>query len=162
MSKNDSPDLWNISKDDFVANVGKMMNDVSPDLSPSIFERLIGHIKAVLDQAERLRAGTSTPDNFLTIDQIECLLTELRQRQADIDFKSFIDDLKHFKAEEALIDQKKNEYSLLGIKLRNNRVFNTSVLTLFGRIPFQWKTDVVDAVYKQYGEPKAKGFSANN
>ncbi|MDR0550265.1 MAG: hypothetical protein LBI10_12795 [Deltaproteobacteria bacterium] len=24
-----------------------------------------------------------------------------------------------------------------------------------------WKTDVVDAVYKQYGDPKAKGFSAN-
>ncbi|MDR0550264.1 MAG: hypothetical protein LBI10_12790 [Deltaproteobacteria bacterium] len=137
MSKNDSPDLWNISKDDFVANVVKMINDISPDLSPSIFERLIGHIKAVLDQAEQLRAGTSTPDNFLTIDQIECLLTELRQRQADIDFKSFIDYLKYFKAEEALINQKKNEYGILGIKLRKNRVYNTSVLTLFGRIPFQ-------------------------
>ncbi|MDR0882110.1 MAG: hypothetical protein LBP55_06165 [Candidatus Adiutrix sp.] len=54
-----------------------------------------------------LREGTSDPENFLTISQMESMMLDLERRIKEADLKSLLEELKHLKGEDAIVDKKK-------------------------------------------------------
>jgi hypothetical protein len=81
-------------------------------------------------------SGTSDPENFLTLGQIEQLMLEHQRHIHEIDLKVLLENMRSLSGESAVIARKKKEYRLKGIKLRNFRRCTTSILTRVGRVSY--------------------------
>jgi hypothetical protein len=58
--------------------------------------------------------GTSDAQHFLTIDQIEQLVTELQSSQRKIDVDTLINDIRAVKGEDLIIAEKKTNINRKG------------------------------------------------
>ena len=65
------------------------------------------HLRALMAHGELLAKGLSGPDQFLSMDQLENLMLQLRQDSNDIDLRAFMAALKNLTDENILIKKKK-------------------------------------------------------
>ena len=88
-------------------------------------------LRIVEEFRERIIVGTSSPDNFLTISEIERLWSELRG-DTSLLYSDMLSDLLNDVDETELIRKKKTEYREKGIVLRTNKKYSRSILTING------------------------------
>jgi hypothetical protein len=95
------------------------------------------HMAIIIEYLRRLGAGTSDASAFMSVDQIERLLLELRSAQADAGLRALLVRMRNVKAESGIIAQKKSEYRQKGVRLRIFCRSGSSVMTLAGRVPYE-------------------------
>jgi hypothetical protein len=97
------------------------------------------HLHIMAEHIDRMKVGTSSAKNFMDMDQIEEEMLSLQNRFDDSDRQKLISLLKNIKAEKELIEQKKNEFASVGIKLKIFRAYPTSVMSKIGKIDYTRK-----------------------
>ncbi|MDR2459497.1 MAG: hypothetical protein LBE38_01750 [Deltaproteobacteria bacterium] len=73
--------------------------------------QFLEHVSIVLNFEEILRNGTSDPDNFFTITEIEALFKDFHERLFDADFRNLLTKMVNLKGEAAIIKKKRGNTS---------------------------------------------------
>jgi hypothetical protein len=139
-------------------DAGEASNEIAPELKEAFeseiakivklgyeyglnfsFSNLYEHIKIIIERSNKLRIAMAKSDDFIKISEIEELLSSLFNKQQELDMLDFMQDLQHNQSEKQLILKKKDEYLSKGIKLRVFRDYQTSIVTIFGRIYYTRK-----------------------
>jgi hypothetical protein len=95
-------------------------------------------LKQLIDYQKKLEAATSDASTFASMAELERLMTDLRVKLNDVNFRSLLDKMSKLEVEAEIVSQKKNEYlQLHGVKLRNHCRSKTSVMTLSGRVIYE-------------------------
>jgi hypothetical protein len=68
---------------------------------------ILEHIKASVEYSILFERGTSNPDNFISMDDIERLIVNLGNKRHDIDFNNLLNDMVQLSAEKKIIAKKK-------------------------------------------------------
>jgi hypothetical protein len=97
----------------------RLLNELVRLISDSIEkhgnEANINHIletvKIVVEHDNAFRLGTSDPDNFMTMEEIESLFISRQQRLKDIGIKDLLGKMKKMDGEAAIIAKKKRNTS---------------------------------------------------
>jgi len=90
-------------------------------------------LRIVDEFRQRIVAGTSDPDHFMTISDIERLWSDLRG-DTSLLYSDMLSELLSEVDETDLIRKKKTEYRNKGIVLRTNKKYFRSILTTNGRL----------------------------
>lgn len=93
------------------------------------------YIETLYDFENKFRMGTSDPDNFLSLTNIESLVMGLTKSQSSLNKELAWDKLNSID-ETPLIERKKKEYLQNNVKLRIDRRLNRTIVTLFGKITY--------------------------
>lgn len=88
-------------------------------------------LRIVEEFRQRIIAGTSDPEHFLSISEIEKLWSELRGSTSLL-YSDMLTDLLSETDETELIRKKKTDYREKGIELRTNRKYSRSIMTING------------------------------
>jgi hypothetical protein len=124
---------------DFLDSIFKKLSEYFINCNPTNanLHQIDEHISLLISHQNQFRSGTSDTEQFLTIGQIENMMVQLKRHLGEVDLQALLADMEQLNAEEELILKKKDEFRNKMIKLRKNRRYWTSVMTLAGRVQFQ-------------------------
>jgi hypothetical protein len=133
-------------KEAFVSELAKIL-DLGIEYGFNFsFDNFYEHTKVMFDRSHQVRLGLSKGDDFIKISEIEELISSLLNRHQELDMLDLMHDLQHKQGEKDLIIKKKVEYQSKGIILRVFRDYQTSVVTLFGRIHYTRKALIISPI----------------
>jgi hypothetical protein len=114
---------------------------------------VLKHIDILYELGDIFECGTSNPDNFFILADIESLYLGYWSRLSEVDFRNLLTIMANFKGEASLI-LKNGEYLLKGVKLKNFHLYESSIMTLAGRVSCK------RMVLRPSGSSDAEKFSA--
>jgi hypothetical protein len=148
---------------DFLTYASRLVTEYYPNHPNAFYDNILEFIEASKNFDKQFLYGTSDSNNPMTFGQLETLFVELRKNHDYADIKFFINELKIIKMENDLIIKKKHDYLQKGIRVRKYRFFQTSLMTLGGRIHFKRMALIPStpkdvAKFKELGEVRGQIF----
>jgi hypothetical protein len=142
MDPKESPELINSRRekiDEVIEEYIRLFREYTDNHvdSPVQVLHLMEHLKIVIGHDKQFKLATSDLENFPTITQIEEMMVDLRRRLNEVDLKALLTDMRQINAEDTIIEQKKIEYRMKGIRLRKQCRYQTSIMTIIGRVIYE-------------------------